>query len=365
MVPLDIGGAPCPYPVSIAPLNADPAALAAALTAAAPLACLRIGPSRWIVGRGPFTACAEPPPGEVAFYVNDFALSDPAPWRLPAEAWETDRLPLDRAPDLQLEWRPPGRAGFETAFEEVKAGLRSGRWRKAVLAIAEKGRLVHGGAEAFAAKTLLHREAAVCWPAVWQDSGSGFAAVTPEVLFTLRQGTLSTMALAGTATPVDREGFVADEKEIREHELVADMLRERLADWGTVHARPREVLNIGGLLHFLTRLEVDTGNCTTDELIRALHPTPAIGIHPRTAENLAALQSWRSRLGIPPQFGAPFGVQWRGGVHVVVAIRGVWWHGTDLLLPAGCGIVEGSQLEREWRELSLKRRWVRETLGVE
>ena len=44
------------------------------------------------------------------------------------------------------------------------------------------------------------------------------------------------------------------------------------------------------------------------ELVRALHPTPAMGILPRSAENLAALHAWRRQLEVPDTFGAPFGV---------------------------------------------------------
>ncbi len=71
---------------------------------------------------------------------------------------------------------------------------------------------------------------------------------------------------------------------------------------------------------------------------------------------------WRRRLHCPPQFGAPFGVIHAGRFDCVVAIRGIWWQGDRLALPAGCGIIEPSRLVSEWRELRLKRESVKRFL---
>lgn len=306
-------------------------------------------------------------PGEVAFYRNDFALSSAEPWFIPAVAWETGTAPAAAPEELAIAWDPLGRDGFAGALDAVLAGLGAGRWRKAVLAVPETGRLIVGDAATLARRALHHREAHLCWPYVFRDGeGNGCAGMTPETLFTLRGRNLQTMALAGTARTAEQEDFEHDAKQIREHEIVADSLRLRLAAWGEVRGGPREVLNIGGLIHFITRFEVEL-EATPDpaELVRALHPTPAMGILPRSAENLAALHAWRRQLDVPDTFGAPFGVQWSGGMQMVVTIRGLWWTPDRVLLPAGCGIVDGSALDREWRELGLKRRWVKQAFGLD
>jgi menaquinone-specific isochorismate synthase len=75
------------------------------------------------------------------------------------------------------------------------------------------------------------------------------------------------------------------------------------------------------------------------------------------------LIEWRGRLGCPAEFGAPFGL-WDGGrFDAVVAIRGIWWEGNRLRVPAGCGVIEASRLVNEWRELRLKREAVKSFLG--
>ena len=50
------------------------------------------------------------------------------------------------------------------------------------------------------------------------------------------------------------------------------------------------------------------GDLPIDFLLRKMHPTPALGPHPRTSETLNSLREWRERLHAPVHFGAPFGV---------------------------------------------------------
>jgi menaquinone-specific isochorismate synthase len=214
------------------------------------------------------------------------------------------------------------------------------------------------------ARALHPREAVACWGYGYCEGDHGFAGATPECLFTLRGRRFQTMALAGTARAVEQNGFEADAKEIREHELVVESLAAKLKALGDVRCSRREILNVGDLLHFITRFEVEIDAPEAEPLIRLLHPTPAIGVVPATPQSLERLAEWRRQLGAPRYFGAPFGVKWDGGFHMVVAIRGVSWTGDDIFLPSGCGIVEASQLEREWRELALKRAWVKRALDV-
>lgn len=127
----------------------------------------------------------------------------------------------------------------------------------------------------------------------------------------------------------------------------------------------RSILDLGALVHFHTPIEVFLyGDKNIDDLIKRLHPTPALGPLPRTQDTLSQLIAWRERLRCPAFFGAPFGVLQDGVFHAVVAIRGVHWDGADIAIPSGCGVIEASRLVNEWRELSLKRRAVRESFGL-
>nr|MCU0781857.1 hypothetical protein [Akkermansiaceae bacterium] len=41
-----------------------------------------------VVGHGPFVPAASPPPDGTAFFVQDFGLGDPLPWKIPARVEE-------------------------------------------------------------------------------------------------------------------------------------------------------------------------------------------------------------------------------------------------------------------------------------
>ena len=164
------------------------------------------------------------------------------------------------------------------------------------------------------------------------------------------------MALAGTAAPGDERAFEHDPKELEEHALVVEALQRRLAEFGEVRTGERVVLDLGGMSHFLTPIDVALARDVDEgEIVRTLHPTPAIGVQPRDAETLDWLSGLRDAQGTPSVFGAPFGVKWEGGVHMVVAIRCVIWEKDRLALPSGCGVVGASDRVAEWRELALKR----------
>jgi menaquinone-specific isochorismate synthase len=241
------------------------------------------------------------------------------------------------------------------------SSIHSGIFEKTVPVVTESGLADRAaGPSIIAAVT---RQTAPLLSYGWTDGDSGFAGATPELLFSLDGLHLETMALAGTARSDDREVFAVDDKEIREHEYVAQTLVSKLLDLGKLVRCPREILDLGLIVHFLTTIRVElNAPLTPEELIRKLHPTPALGPLPRTAETMEKLLEWRSRLGCPAGFGAPFGL-WENGRFVsVVAIRGIWWDGPRVTIPAGCGIIEASRLVNEWRELRLKREAVKRFL---
>jgi menaquinone-specific isochorismate synthase len=318
-----------------------------------------------LLGHGPFTASAEPPADGVAFHISDFALEEPLPWRVPQRCERIDAADLaGRFPDslaVECDFQTPDATPFSTVFQEVMGCIHAGLFEKTVPVVTEQGhaagppgRLVPGAM-------------AACRPPLmsygWVEPGRGFAGATPELLFSLRDGHLETMALAGTARSEDRDVFAVDGKEIREHEYVAQSLMAKLVDLGTPVRSPREILDLGSIVHFLTPLHMDlAGTVQPADLIRRLHPTPALGPLPRNETTMRKLLEWRTRLDCPGGFGAPFGVLDHGRFDVVVAIRGVWWRGNLVRIPSGCGIIEASRLVNEWRELRLKREAVKDLL---
>ncbi len=333
-------------------------------------AFIKLGQGRYICGVGPFDALASPPPaGATAFYRNNFDLSDPAPWKVPSRVFETADLRIlltenGSTPLPEIAWSGLGDTDVRGIFDEILGQIHDGTLKKSVPVLTERG-ILHRGEPAALVKAIIAAPESL-WGYGFREGGKGVIGATPEQLFTVREGVLETMALAGTAPRHEVHDFPNDPKEIREHELVADYLEELLAPFGKVEREPRTLLDLGSMIHFLTRLRVRFTDPQTDlnDLVRCLHPTPALGACPRGDGALRQLVAYRERLGVPEHFGAPFGAIHEGFFQVLVAIRNLSWDGRDVFLPSGVGLVEGSRFDREWRELALKRNSVKSLLGV-
>ncbi len=247
-----------------------------------------------VLGHGPFKNATAPPDGHTAFFVQDFALSDPAPWKIPARWEELDPDGLRRrfgaVPAPPLTWRTPDTAPFSAVFQEVMGSIQAGHFEKSVPVVVEEGLCPQAPGPAVMAAMSRQTEPFLSY--AWSGSGAGFAGATPETLVGVENRTLRTMALASTARRDDRDVFAVDEKEIREHEYVAQTLVAKLNDLGRLRRQPRSILDLGSIVHFQTLIEValDQPACPAS-LVRRLHPTPALGSHPHTPETLAQLKN--------------------------------------------------------------------------
>ncbi len=294
-----------------------------------------------VVGHGPFCAVDAPPESGVAFFKRSFCELDELPWQIP-----------QRVEHLTLQ-----------QFQEIMSCIGQGLIEKTVPVVTERGTARGAIPPTARIMAAMSAQRAPLHAYGWIESDTGFAGATPELLLSMRGLRLETMALAGTARQEDEAVFGVDEKEIREHEYVAQTLVAKLLDLGQLSRKEREVMRLGSIVHFLTGISVDLESLQEPHrLLRRLHPTPALGPLPRTDQTMSMLGEWRQRLGCPVEFGAPFGVWDNGAFEAVVAIRGLWWRGNDILLPAGCGIIEASRLVNEWRELRLKREAVKRFL---
>jgi menaquinone-specific isochorismate synthase len=328
------------------------------------IAFMKAGDGPYVVGFGPFKEFATAPESGTSFYCNDFTLSNPRPWRVPAEVIEVeslDEIGFTAAP-MEIVWDDLEPEGFARVFAEINEMINRGVIEKSVPVAAECGRVI-GSGEAMIGN--MSRLGAPFYSYGWSEGDHGFCGGTPELLFELDGRQLNTMALAGTAKEDERDVFAVDAKEIREHEFVAQTLVAKLSDIGHVARGDRAIMDLGQLVHFHTSIGVELfASHGIDDLIRRLHPTPALGPLPRTVETLEMLAEWRERLSCPSHFGAPFGLLVDGVFRSVVTIRGVHWQGDQLAIPSGCGVIEASRLVNEWRELRLKREAVKTIFGL-
>ncbi|TDU73192.1 menaquinone-specific isochorismate synthase [Prosthecobacter fusiformis] len=336
------------------------------------IALFRLPDGRAWIGQGPFESFSEAPEGGGVFYINDFDLSDPQPWKKPAQLMEIQADTLAQGAGWNgaqlphIQWAKPATEWFKMAFRRIRREVLSKRLEKMVPVLTERGTITEGDPV-----RLLERVMTAppnTWGYGWIQQGKGYLGATPELLFRAKGNRVETMALAGTAKPGDQTAFLTDVKEIEEHEIVVRYLTERLGTLGVVEREPRGLCQAAKLLHFQSNLSVTLDKpIEPGALVREVHPTPAVGCLPREEHWLARLREYREQLEVPGFFGAPFGFIEPGeslACHMVVAIRGLSWKGHEAQLPSGCGIVGGSAFDHEWRELRLKREAVVSMLGL-
>lgn len=190
-----------------------------------------------------------------------------------------------------------------------------------------------------------------------------FLGATPERLFQREGNLLKTDALAGTSlrgkTPEEdqqlEDKLLNQPKEYREFKCVAEFLEKSLRplsqemEWEWPKMR---VLKTSHVQHIHNRLSIQLKPEISDaELIRTLHPTPALGGLPRD-NALSFLKN------IEPfdrgWYGAPIGYVSPKGANLYVGIRSGLIRERSLHLFAGTGLVKGSHAESEWEELEQK-----------
>lgn len=264
----------------------------------------------------------------------------------------------------KLTWEEPELDSFVEVFKDIQNRISTGALEKVVPVVFESAALevtpeilgiwlMRGLSSTTRGHLFGH----------WDlQAGQGVLGLTPETLFTQQGNRLSTMALAGTARS-DEHRLLEDPKEVKEHELVVQSLKNTLSEFGSVKLTDPYEWSPGALTHLRTDLSVgfNSDEWNPLKLIQKLHPTPALGGVPQK-ESLAWLEANEGpvRRGV---FGAPFGFVSKHHSKVIVSIRCLIWRDGKVFVGSGCGIVRESQLENEWQELKNKRRAVKKVFG--
>jgi menaquinone-specific isochorismate synthase len=189
-----------------------------------------------------------------------------------------------------------------------------------------------------------------------------FIGTSPERLYYRHDQFLKTEAIAGTrhrgrSSQLDRE--LSDDlrnsaKDIREHQLVVNNVRETLieiCDSVTID-RQLAILKLNKVQHLYTQyhgtLKPDLNDA---DILPKLHPTPAVGGFPRhqALQLIHKLEPFERGW-----YAAPVGWVSYAETEFAVAIRSGLIDRDRLLLFAGAGIVSGSQAEEEWAEIENK-----------
>jgi menaquinone-specific isochorismate synthase len=271
----------------------------------------------------------------------------------------------DGPPGVTARTRTTTRAAWRDSVTAAIDRIEAGELRKVVLAQALETELA-GALSVPAALARLGETYPDCVRFLFEpDEGTaGFFGATPERLVGLRGRTVETGALAGTTgrgDTAEEDEWLArelldDDKNVHEHELVADAIRDQLDPYAAaVRTGQRRIRRLATVQHIETPM---TAELSDDEhvltLVEALHPTPAVGGLPPDA----ALSTIRDTEPFERGwYAAPVG--WfdaAGYGSFVVAIRSAVARRDAATLFAGVGIVADSDPDREWDEVQLKYR---------
>ena len=335
---------------------------------------------QWILIEGPFTSVSDANSDEITVFCPDFYDLHST---LPMKGSRIFRLSTSElrencesflaqgsigGPPLgKADWVEPRIADFAQALEMTQERISKGELIKAVPAVfARSSQTVRAEERAQMLLYLLEAPPTLFVYGYWQN-GVGVLGATPEVLFDYSCGILKTMALAGTcpkSESLERESLLKDAKEMQEHIIVLEDIKKTLQSFGAIKTTGPMIVELPTLYHLKTDLEI---LCDQQPdfmaLTERLHPTPALGVAPRTAD-YKWMQSFPGQEG-RRGFGAPFAFLSSKEALCLVAIRNLQWNTSEAMIGSGCGVVAASELEREWRELYQKRLSVRKILGLE
>lgn len=196
----------------------------------------------------------------------------------------------------------------------------------------------------------------------FKREGNLFVSATPERLVSVDAHVFATAAVAGS-TPRGKnaaedkvlgEALIADDKNREEHALVVNEISQRLTNIATVTwADTPIMLQTPQIQHLYTPITgaLKDGRHILD-VMKALHPTPALGGVPRewAMQTIKAVEAQPRGL-----FAAPFGVVWPDGDgEFAIGIRAMVVAGNTATLFAGAGILAASDAQQEWAEINLK-----------
>lgn len=352
-------------------------------------AFIQTAPGRLFVGWGPFQQLPMRRAEQPGFYITDFFLDDPHPWRHPSR-WEeltfqefadagTRRRgetveksfpasPRPRVTPSRVSWRQSTIEDFEPLFTSARDAICRGDFNKIVPVIFESGQFLESGDRWPWLLSRLDSLPNGMWAYGYSYKNHGLIGATPEVLFESEGRGYRTMALAGTRRIERAAELLHDPKELREHRLVVDDIVRRLAPFGNVGVGELGILELPSIAHLTTSIRFEESGVermTFAEMVRRLHPTAALGCSPRNEAGEAWLRE-ADRIVKRRTFGAPIGIEWPGHASLcLVAIRNLEWHGDQIRIGSGAGLLAESVLEREFEELRQKREQAKELFALE
>jgi menaquinone-specific isochorismate synthase len=304
------------------------------------------------------------------FYFPDFFLKIGLPW-FTHEYWvdisiDEFKTFLEEKIQPEIKWEILKASFFENTFCNLEESFKNAELVKAVPYIFESttSKMSHSQLQLSLKSLADYLED---YPAflygLWEEE-EGFLGATPEILFQQQNGSniLETVACAGTYNEA-QEDLKYCPKMLLEHDIVVQGIESSLKPFGNVSCQPIKPMQFASLIHLVTPMSVELNQTFNfEQLVRVLHPTPALGAYPK---NKGGLWLEKYQMNMPRgRFGAPVGFLYNNQASCYVAIRNVQWNKKGMMIGAGCGVISGSQFKQEWQEVLSKLNAIKEMLKL-
>lgn len=275
----------------------------------------------------------------------------------------SDTLHKNISSDLVLRQNFPEFSQWSHIVNSVLKSIRKGDFDKVVLARKSKFEF-QSKLNAFSIlKKIKKINPGLAFFCFQPENNVCFIGGTPELLYRRnRHNEIFSEAIGSTIsrgkTTVEDNLFeqelIASDKSRREHCFVLSSVKKSLANICSKVSKNSDVsvIKLAKVQHLFANLDGVLKNSVSDgDIISALHPTPAIGGHPKekAIEQIEKLEPF-----CRGWYGGPVGWVAFDSAEFSVAIRSGLIHNKEFNLFSGAGIVAGSEPQAEWDELESK-----------
>ena len=260
-----------------------------------------------------------------------------------------------------IKWRDSDVAPWMQKVRSAVKVIQSDELDKVVLA-----RELIADADSAIDSRLVLRNLAKEYPGTWVYSNNGLVGATPELLVRLNNSMVVSRVLAGTISKTgddDKDLALAaslarSSKDLEEHEYAVRSVAEALAPFCSSTNVPDApfVLHLSNVMHLATDVTgaIKNTHKVVDifALISKLHPSAAVCGTPtsKAAELIKRIEGINRR-----RYAGPIGwIDAKGDGELGIALRCGYINGKEVHAFAGCGIVAGSDANREVAESQAK-----------
>ncbi len=274
--------------------------------------------------------------------------------------FEEEQLIMDLPSSMVREESVQKRQYIALVSRAVKA-IKSGKLQKVVISREISFPYPDIPIKAFT-KLLKEHPQALCY--LWYHPEIGiWLGATPELLLSVHQNSIKTYALAGTLPDT---GGVEPEwgiKEVEEQEMVTRYIQDLFSKLSIpTKAGPVCSVRAGRLWHLKTEITGGLEGHQLEDIVRALHPTPAVcGLPKDKALNFLKVNESYNRQYYTGFLGE-LNWQEKSTTNLYVNLRCMKWEDQLATIYVGGGITNRSMPEDEWRETQQKSSTIMEAL---